>query len=351
MKKNKNILIVTIVLLIFALVLILNKSKSTIRKELRNFAVEDTSNITKIFLADKMNRCVTLKKLESGDWELNGKYKTEKKTVKTLLKTMLQIEVREPVAKAAHNTVVKLLAAKSTKVEIYQWVYRINLFNKLKLFPHEKLTKIYYVGEATQDNTGTYMLMDNSTEPFVVHIPGFRGYVATRYSTIEKDWRNHNIFKLSPADIKSIKVEFPETPEKSFVFENNIKSFSIRNLITNDTITNYDTVKIINYINAFQNINFEALLNDADKSFIDSVTSSIPMNILTLTEKSGKQTVVKMFHKANVYNSENVNDINNNEIIYDRDRLYALIKNTNDFVIMQFFTTDNIIKPFNFFKK
>lgn len=342
MKKNKNILIITVILIILALVLILNKSKSTIKKGLTNFAVEDTSSITKIFLADKMNRCITLKKNAKGSWELNGKYKTGKSAVNSLLETIHHIEVREPVAKVAHNTVVKLLAAKSIKVEIYQWKYRINLFNKIKLFPHEKLSKTYYVGDATRDNTGTFMLMDNSTQPFIIHIPGFRGYVATRYSTIEKDWRNHSIFKLSPSDIKSIKVEFPETPEKSFVFDNNVDSFSIKNIISGKTIENCDTIKVVNFINAFHNINFEALLDDVDKKFVDSVTSLKPMNILTLTEISGKQTTVEMYHKSIGSNSE---------IVYDIDRLYALIKNTNDFVIMQFFTTDNIIKPFSSFKK
>jgi hypothetical protein len=79
------------------------------------------------------------------------------------------------------------MAAKSTKIEIYS--------------KGEKV-KQYYVGHATQDNTGTYMLLTNPEtdknyeEPFITHIPGFEGFLSTRYLTESSRLERSFNFKL-----------------------------------------------------------------------------------------------------------------------------------------------------------
>jgi hypothetical protein len=108
------------------------------------------------------------------------------------------------------------MSAIAKKIEIYQIRPRINLFNKVKLFPRETLTKTYYIGDVTQDNQGTYMLMEGADEPYIVHIPGFRGFVSTRYSTVKADWRDFTVFKTPIGEIASVQVEFPLDPGQSF---------------------------------------------------------------------------------------------------------------------------------------
>ena len=109
------------------------------------------------------------------------------------------------------------MAVIAVKVEIYQQVYRINLFDRIKLFRHEKLTKTFYVGDDTSDNMGTYMLMEGSKEPFVMVIPSFRGFLSTRFIPDEDIWRDQTIFKIRLKDIQSVKMEFPLTPDSSFI--------------------------------------------------------------------------------------------------------------------------------------
>ncbi|MCD4746625.1 MAG: hypothetical protein K8R58_10025, partial [Bacteroidales bacterium] len=167
MKKNKLIIIITIILAVIAVILIYSHSKGTFKSELKNFAINDTTNITKIYMVDKKNQSVLLERINAGEWKLNNNYKVRKSGINMLLKTMLNIIPKAPVPKSAHNKTVALLASSSIKVEIYQMVYRIDLFNTIKLFPREKLTKTYYVGNVTQDNIGTFMLMENSSVPFV----------------------------------------------------------------------------------------------------------------------------------------------------------------------------------------
>jgi hypothetical protein len=149
MKKNRTIFLVVIVLAILALALFLTQSKTTFRRSMSDFAVKDTSIVTKIFMSDKNNNSLKLTRLEPGKWTVNDKYPAQKQMVDILLSTLSGLEVREPIAKAAHNTIISDMAVNSVKVEIYQMGFRINIFGWIRLFPHEKLEKVYYVGGAT----------------------------------------------------------------------------------------------------------------------------------------------------------------------------------------------------------
>jgi len=347
MKRNKLTLLITLVLAIIAVVLVLNNKNFTIRKELHNFALNDTANVSKIFLADKQNLKVTLIRKSPGLWVVNNKYSVRKDAIDLLLKTMVNIAVKEPVATAAHNNIVKLLAARSVKCEIYQNVYRIN-FLGIKLFKHEKLTKVYYVGDATMDTLGTFMLMENSTVPFVTYLPGFRGFVSTRYTTREDDWRSHNIFNCSAREIRSVKMEFFNKPTESFMVSvDNSRQFKLVSLINNQEIPNFEAIKIMDFFTAVSNAKFETLLNTIiDKKQIDSISSSRPMSIITITDKMGKVYVAKAFIKI-IENEETPSE----GAPIDTYRFYMSLNDGKDFVLTQYTPLDKVMKPLSFYIK
>ena len=351
MKKNKITITITIILIIVAAILIITNSKSTLRKDISDFTLQDTSIVTKIFMADKNNNQVTLEKTEDGSWKLNNTYKANKKIVESLLKTMQDIEVRSPVSRAAHNSVISRMAAIAVKVEIYQMDYRINLFGIIKLFPHEKLTKTYYVGDATQDNLGTFMLMENSKEPYIIHIPRFRGYVSPRYSPIEDNWRDHTVFDQNISDIKSVTLEFIEDPGWSYNITNiGNDNFTLTGLQENKIIEDYDTLKLLNFLASFDNIKFEALLsNTLEKSYIDSVTSTTPVHIITMVDKSGDTIIVKTFHKKGFLDLFADDGVSLEP--FDLDRLYALVNDEKDIVLIQYYVFDKILRPLIYFEK
>jgi hypothetical protein len=58
--KNKYIILVVLILAIIALVLILGRSSDTFKTSSSDFAVTDTSTVTKIFMSDKNNNSVKL---------------------------------------------------------------------------------------------------------------------------------------------------------------------------------------------------------------------------------------------------------------------------------------------------
>ena len=88
MKKNRLIIIITLILAVIAFLFIYTATKSTLSKSLSNFAIQDTSLVTKVFLTDKSNNKVTLVKKAPGDWSVNNKYIASNDLIDIFLKTI-----------------------------------------------------------------------------------------------------------------------------------------------------------------------------------------------------------------------------------------------------------------------
>ncbi len=353
MKKNKTIIIIVAVLAVVAGVAVANylyqtagpvgKSKS----KGADFTVWDTASVTKIYLADRKNQESLLERQAHG-WTLNGSYQAHSKQVQYLLSTLYKVRVKMPVSRASHDNIVKQLASQSTKVEIYQIVPRINLFDKVKLFYHEKRTKVFYVGDATMDSSGTFMLMEGAENAYIVYIPSFRGFITTRFTANPDDWRDHTIFHENMADIQSVSIEFNEDPEGSFRIDNLGKhQYRLTRLADNQELP-YDTLKVINLMSSFGDLRFEALFtNTMAQERMDSITGSPFVHYVVVTDKDGGRHDMKTFKKL-VLNG--VTDMGGELGDIDHDRMYALINDGKDFVLIQNYVFDKVLHDVRYFE-
>jgi hypothetical protein len=232
-------------------------------------------------------------------------------------------------------------------VEIYQMTPRINLFDKIKLFYREKRTKVFYVGDATMDSSGTFMLKEGADKAYIVYIPSFRGFISTRFTANPDDWRDHTVFHANMADIQSVQIDFNEDPEGSFRIENIGKhQYKLTRLCDNQDMP-FDTLKVINFLSSFGNLKFEALFtNTLPQPRIDSITGSPYVHNLVLTDKDGKTQDMKTFKKL-VMNS--VTDMGGEIGDIDHDRMYALIDDGKDFVLIQNYVFDKVLRDVRYF--
>lgn len=348
MKKNRIWTIVTIILLITAATLYFTDRYTTLKKESGHFAVEDTASITRIFIADKNNNEVTLVRSAEGAWLVDGKNPAQTAKVNSFLKTLADLEVRSPVPLAARDNVLKRMSVLAKKIEIYQVVPAIDLFNAVKLFPKERMVKSYYVGDVTQDNLGTFMLMEGADDPYVIHIPGFRGFVSTRYTTNPDEWRDYTVFSSKLGDIASVKLEFPGDPDESYLLDvGEDKSVRISSLDGQPLGMPFDTLRVLNLLTSFSDVRFEALLNNMlEKEFIDSVLSTTPSTIIELSERDGSSQRVVMYTKpsfAALYMQDGAA-----LEPFDLDRAYALVNGGQDFVLIQYFVFDKVTSKLSY---
>lgn len=338
MKKNRGLIILLVVLIAVAAYFFFTQTSGTIKNELQDFAIEDTASITKVFIADAEGQQVTLTKSDRG-WLVNNTYFARPDNIQLILTTFNRIDIKSPVSKAAFDNVVKNIATTGTKVEIYQ---------ENKDLP----SKIYYIGGATMDHQGTYMLLEKNGEkssvPFITHIPGFYGYLSNRFFAEEQLWRDVTIFKYHPDQIKEVVVEYPDVPEQSFKIEKNVNEIKLYSYPQNTNIQGADTSRLADYLYRFEKVSFEMVDMESTQQFKDSVIASVPKFIIKVVDVTNIVTEVKAFNMPNFRELKNHDGSN---FSYDVDRMYGLI-NDKDFVYIQFATFDKLTIPaMSFVKK
>ena len=337
MKSNKILIAVLVILVALTLFFIAKNDKGTI-KEIEgaktDFAIEDTASITKIFIADAKGQTVTLSK-QKNVWMVDNKYIARPDNIRLLMKTFSRIEVKAPVPRAAMNNKIKDLATSATKVEIF--------------VGEDKPVKTYYVGGPTLDHQGTYMLLESegvkSSVPFVMYIPGFYGYLTTRFFTEPTQWRDAIVFKYMPNEIKSISVEYFETPTQSFIIENENDQFVLKDFETKNIVSGADTADLKQYVSLYQKIYYEMIDIESTPEKIDSVISSKPYFTIEVQDFIGGKNKIVAYHMPNF---RQVLDKNEEPFEYDVDRMYAYL-NDDLFVFIQFATFDQITLPKSYF--
>ncbi len=342
MKRNTITLIIAILIGGLTLWLISRQSSSTIRASLRDFAVSDTGAITKIFLIDKANKQVTLTRETTGKWKVNGKYDARPDGIKNILVTIHDLSVREPVGLNAKENVIKKLATGSTKCEIYAGA---------------KLIKQYYVGNETADMMGTYMLLSdisdvdeivNSSEPFVMEIKGFNGYLTSRYFTNASEWRDRTAFHYFVPEIHTITIQHKDDIENSF----KIIQSAGKNVFSLQTIAGkkipFDTIAVKQFVSYFGNIGFENFADKLPKEKIDSIIRSAPAHVITVTDAANRKTELKLFLKKNE-GSNPIDSTATKPPPFDPDRMYAQISGTGDFVIVQYYVFGKLLQTPSYF--
>jgi len=322
--KKKNIIIIGLIAIlgVLAVFLISRKSNSSIKRELRDFAVEDTASIDRIFMVRKDNQQVSLTRV--GDhWMVNDKYMVRPDAIDNLLKTLNRMRVKSPVSTSALDNSVRMLATRNTKVEIYQ---------------KHKLLKTIYVGGPTQDQMGTFMMLEGSSVPFVIHLPGFVGYLSTRFFVEETAWRSTSIFKYNFKDIKSVTIMNEDNPQYSFrLTSSGNNQYS---LTTPDGVPlpgRLDTVGIKFYISQFEKVNFEFIADSLPAKTKDSLLVAKPYRSLILEDNFGKVRKLVAYRRP----GNGKEDEEGKPMVWDDARLWAHIDDSS-WVVIQYYVFNSL---------
>lgn len=301
------------------------------------FTFADTTKIGKIYLADKSNNTVLLKR-NAGGWTVNDKYPAQPYNISMLLNTLMKQEATYPVPESAHNNVIKSLASRSIKVEVYD--------NEGK-----SLGKFYVGGQAGEGGMeGSYMLMEGAERPYVVKMPGIQGYLTPRYSTELKSWRDRTVINLSPAEISTVTVSYPLEPLNSFTLEARGNAFvvkadsSIMKMPANER-------RVGVYSKFFEKVAAEVLLDGeiGTDTLLDNLDKRC---IIDVRGKDGSQQHVEIYWMPLNRRSKNqMMTVANTPDGYDADRHYATFNNYKDTAIIQRASFEKIMrKAYEFYQ-
>ena len=327
---NKNLVYLFLLILVSTAswYLLSRDSKSSIEKEIRTFAIPDTARIGAVFIAERTGQTAQLKREEDGSWTINDRYSVRSDKVDMLLKTFNRVRIKRPVARTMLPKVMKDLSTTGVKVEVYDL--------------NRKHIQTYYVGGADKNTSGTYMMIEGSSKPFVTHIRGWTGYLSTRFFTDEDEWRDRALCRLSKSEIKELILEYREQPLAGFRIENNGEEKRIKALVGEER-SEYSTQKVESYLEQFNPLIAEGFENN--QALKDSVTQECkPLIYLRLTDRNNMNTNI-MFYAKNEFEK----DGSITEVI-DNDRNFFFVQETGDFgVVQQYATTGSLFKTLNWF--
>jgi len=303
-------------------------SKSYSLSDLRGFNIRDTAAIKKVFLVDKNNRSITLER-KSGCWFVNGDEPARNEMVKVLLETLHKMRVKMPVSLSMQEQIFKNMAGRSIKVEIYM--------------SGKKPVKVFYVGGVTQDNLGSYMLLENSDIPYILEIPGFRGFLSGRFTTDIVNWKSHVLFGEEPETIQEIEIISHENPKGTFTLKQpNPKQYELYNF-ENRKAKSFDTLLVKGFIEQFEIAHFSQFVTLLSNEIRDSILQTLPVFTINLTDK---------YDSIQHYNFYKIREITRDEDpntdIYPQT-MWAF-NNNGDWVLIQVYTYLLIFRQFNDFR-
>ncbi len=201
----------------------------------RTFTFPDTAGIVAITLvekhADTTFRRVDVLRRAQG-WTIADTLEAFVQPVQTLLQTLVLQTVRAPVAPSAVRNVLKFL--KDHRVEVtLRW--------------KGGREETFYVGGPTPDQRASYMLRPGSNQPYEVFIPGFEGYVTSRYYPDLSVWQPNTVFAAKAADLRAVQVDFYGEPGESWRLERSLPGGPWR-LATEEPL---DSAKAADYLLAY----------------------------------------------------------------------------------------------------
>ncbi len=336
MKKIKTIVIylVVAVLAYFVYQTVTGKKSSLSAQALSDFAIKDTASVNKIHLSDTRGNDLTFVR-ENNKWSFEDGECVQQHLINGLLEAFKHISVKAPVGKNAVDNTNKMILTSHRKVEIFQ---------------NNKWVKTWYIGNATADHYGTFMLLKDpekgkSPEPFIMFLPNMFGSVGDRFSTDRLDYLCSEIFRYDPTKIAEIDVEMPEKPELNFKLTQKDGVFELYN--NNQKIKDFDTLKARKYFVNYKKIHFNTYNRTLPQSGVDSLRQSIPMTIIKVTDVDGNVNQIKAYRKG-IQGKQY--DFEGNLLVFDRDNLWVFTNN-DSLTKCQYFVFDPILKDINYFKK
>lgn len=327
MKKQHIVLILLLILVGGYYLYTVNSNKTTTRFERRDFAVNNIEQVDKIVISSKVPSRVELTK-EGKVWMVNNKFPARPSSIGFLMKTLDKMEIKHPVQKNSIDPILTDMTAIGIKVEIYK---------------NGKKDKTIYIGSNTPDEKGTYMMLEGALSPYAIHIPGFEGYLRSRFIYDPILWRTKELMNIDQSNIEWLTMEYPNKKESGFKMVQEGQNISLFDLKGNTQPLN--NAKAKNYLTSFKNIAHEGFITLSDPVQPEEIITLPKIFKLTIKEKGKEPYTLRSFQKTEYIKNDD------GTAFYpriDKNRLFAT--DGDSFFLIQYFVFNPMLKQITDFK-
>ena len=250
--------------------------------ELIDFAINDTSKVSKIIITDPFQKTFQIEKVK-GIWkDKNGGCITQS-YAHNILNVAKNIEFKGYLSKNSHENFTIKMSASHTKVEYYL---------------ENKWYKTWYIGPSAPDHYGQIMLLDSkddgkSSEPVMMKVKGVNGIIEPNFFADSRKWICTNIFSVPLEAIASVVVKNHYDSTRNFEINYSNNEFEVS---TNGVaLPAVDTANVYRYLHNYKKIHFDIANYILSETECDSLKATEPFAEITLDEKSGKQTHLRLY--------------------------------------------------------
>lgn len=307
-----------------------DKSGSLFRSQDANFEIHDTASIGKIFIS--RNDASTTIKLErkAEGWVLNDTYPVLASTLNQLMSTLYNQKAVYPVPDVNRDGVIRSLIGGGIKTEIYD--------------KSGRRIRCFYVGGEVRGFAGTSMLMDGSERPYVVQIPGFDGYLTTRYSVDPGMWRDRMVFDIPAEQIEKVQIRYPHEPLNSFTVIQKGGKLSVELDSSLKFQSAMNERRVRSFLGFFTKIYSEGYASGMID--LDTIVKQMPeKGSIEVWGAKGYHQFVRLIYFPIDQRSKQANDavpsMDNN---FHTDRFFAILNNGADTATIQTQTLEKILR-------
>ena len=327
MKKLLKWLILLGLLLVVGTYFYSKSGSSTFESKSSAFSIADPSILDRVEITGPYGRTVVLDRWEDSEkWTVDKRFVARPDAVKTLLETLRKMRINFPAAKAARENVMRKMKESPRTVKLYS--------------KGEHLKTIIMGGSPQGATKGTYMMIDGTEDIFVVHIPGFEGFMESRFFVDVQDWRTRIAINSPKADIKRLRVSYPNDNKSSFeITAMEGGQWDLKPLATlgQETVETpqpeFSQRAISSYLDEFAKLPVEAYENFYPRR--DSLSKTPASTVIEIESKDGKESKLTIFPMPLTERSKTQEDRAGNKMKYDLDRYFMEFNGGRDWAIIQ----------------
>jgi Domain of unknown function (DUF4340) len=296
-KRNKLLFVLLLVLISITTALYFLGSKTS--EEVKNkdlFQLADTKVINRVELTSALGKIML--SFNGTRWMVNDTVPADRDMIDVLFATVLQAEVKRPLAENRNNSIA--VEIKTTGVDV-------------KFFEGETLHRTFTAG-GNAKKTEAYFI-DDSGKAYLMNIPGYRVYVSGVFELTEKQWWDKYVFAFNWSNFRGLAVTYPDKADNNFTIGLQEDYFAINNLPT-------DTTKLNDFLDAVSLLTVDEFIEiDSLKSVAPVLTIQVndianrvySLSILPYVQAGKTACLVKQNHLAWIDNRKLARLVKNRE--------------------------------------
>ena len=276
----------------------------------RAFGYERVEDIARIFVADREGNQADLRRGGPTGWTVNGDPANEN-VMKNLLQAVQQLEVRSLPSSAAVPNLVRNLAGGGILVQLFD--------------ARDTKLRGYYIGGGTSGELGTAAIVEDSENPYIVHLPTWTGNVRHRFNLRGDDWRSKVLFDVDPEAVEYLTIAYPRQESKGFRMERSEDGqFSVTPLVATAGPVKTVPFGVAEGVLARYEDYYISRYQNQDTAGIAAVEGRLPFAVIRIKEEGLPEQVAKIYPRYRFPDSANQDLMAYTAFIHD-DRDFALL--------------------------